>query len=93
MPLSRERAVDLAQRIADRLAKTPGVAITAEREYLTSLTLRALLDWDKELERLMGEAARKVAARLRGAEGSRQWELASAEELERLLAAELARGE
>ncbi len=31
---SRERAVDLSHRIVERLGKTPGVALAAEREFL-----------------------------------------------------------
>lgn len=94
MALSRERAVDLSHRILDRLKKTGGVAFTEEPEQVRNKVLRALLDWDQELERLGKEIRAKIAARPRPpAEGSRQFDLLYAEELERALAALLARGE
>jgi hypothetical protein len=93
MPLSRERAVDLSHRIVERLGKTPGLDL-AEREFARNHVLKALLLWDKELERISEASARRVAARAsRVVEGSREWDLLLSEETERALIALVARGE
>ncbi len=94
MPLSRERAVDLSHRIVDRVLKTPGVELAGEREYVRNQILAALLEWDRESERLSGEVRARLLARgRRVAEGSREWDLLFAEEMERAFAALLSRGE
>jgi hypothetical protein len=92
MAISRERAVDLSHRMIERLTKTPGAALAVEKEYARNQILKALLAWDKEAEKL----AEEVKARLRGrrmVEGSRDFDLAYAAELEKALAALAARGE
>ena len=92
--ISRERAVDLSHRMVERLGKTPGVALTAEREYLRNHILQAILAWDKENERLSRETEKKLLARPRRVVGgSREWDLLFAEEMERAYAALLSRGE
>ena len=63
--ISRERAVDLSHRMVERLARTPGVVLAGEREYLRNHILRAILSWDKENERLSGETEKKLLARAR----------------------------
>lgn len=94
MPISRERAVDLSRRIVERLAKTPGTSLTAEREFVRNQILRALLAWDRENERLAAAAKAKLASRgKRIPEGSREWDLVYAEEMERAYAELLGRGE
>ncbi len=94
MAISRERAVDLSHRMVERLAKTPGVTLAGEREYVRNQLLQALLAWDRENERLSGEVRAKLAARgRRVVEGSREWDLLFAEEMERAYAALLSRGE
>jgi hypothetical protein len=92
--ISRERAVDLSHRMVERLARTPGVVLAGEREYLRNHILQAILSWDKENERLSGETEKKLLARARRVvEGSREWDLLFAEEMERAYAALLSRGE
>jgi hypothetical protein len=92
--ISRERAVDLSHRMVERLGKTPGVALAAEREYLRNHILQAILAWDRENERLSRETEKKLLARSRRVvEGSREWDLLFAEEMERAYAALLSRGE
>jgi hypothetical protein len=92
--ISRARAVDLSHRMVERLSKTPGVTLGAEREYLRNQILQALLAWDKENERLSRESEQKLLARARRVvEGSREWDLLFAEEMERAYAALLSRGE
>ena len=92
--ISRERAVDLSHRMVERLSKTPGVALAAEREYLRNHILQAVLGWDKENERLSAETQKKLLARARRVvEGSREWDLLFAEEMERAYASLLSRGE
>ena len=55
--------------------------------------LLALLSWDKENERLSGETEKKLLTRARRVvEGSREWDLLFAEEMERAYAALLSRG-
>ena len=91
MALSRERAVDLSHRILERLRKAPGIALTEEPEQVRNKALRALLDWDRELDHLGKEIRAKIAAKPRPpVEGSRQFELLFAEELEKALASLLA---
>lgn len=92
--ISRERAVDLSHRMIERLARTPGLAFAGEREFVRNHVLLALLSWDKENERLSGETEKKLLARARRVvEGSREWDLLFAEEMERAYAALLSRGE
>ena len=94
MALSHERAVDISHRVLERLRKTAGITLTQEPEQVRNKALRALLDWDRELGRIGGEIRAKIASRARPpAEGTRQHELLFAEELEKALAALLARGE
>jgi hypothetical protein len=94
MALSRERAVDLSHRIVERLGKTPGVTLGGEREYVRNQILQSLLAWDKENDRLSAGVKAKLAARgRRVVEGSREWDLLYAEEMERAYAALLSRGE
>ena len=92
--ISRERAVDLSHRMIERLARTPGVALAGEREFVRNHVLQALLAWDKENERLATETEKKLLAKARRVvEGSREWDLLFAEEMERAYAALLSRGE
>ena len=92
--ISRARAVDLSHRMVERLSKTSGVALAAEREYLRNHILQAILSWDRENERLLGETEKKLLARPRRVvEGSREWDLLFAEEMERAYSALLSRGE
>ncbi len=86
--------MDLSHRMVERLGKTPGVALAAEREYLRNHILQAILAWDKENERLLRETEKKLLAKARRVvEGSREWDLLFAEEMERAYAALLSRGE
>ena len=92
--ISRARAVDLSHRMVERLSKTPGVTVAAEREYARNHILQAILAWDKENERLSSETEKKLLARARRVvAGSREWDLLFAEEMERAYAALLSRGE
>ena len=93
MPLSRERAIDLSHRMVDRLGKTPGVALAAEREFVRNRIVQALLDWDRENARLEKAESRLAARARRPPEGSREWELSLAEEMKRAYEALLGRGE
>lgn len=92
--ISRERAVDISHRMVERLRRTPGVALGGEREYVRNHVLQALLAWDKENERLARETEKKLLAKgRRVVEGSRDWDLLYAEELERAYATLTSRGE
>ncbi len=92
--MSRERALDLARRVALRLEKTPGVEMTSTRETLTNRLLQILLEWDREAERIAADVKKKLLARPRTPpEGSREWDLLFAEEYARALAEQAARGE
>ena len=92
--ISRERAVDISHRAVERLVKTPGVALVGEREFVRNHVLSALLSWAKENERLADETEKKLLQRgRRVVEGSREWDLLFAEEMERAYAALLSRGE
>ena len=92
--ISRERAVDLSHRMVERLGKTPGVTLAAEREFLRNHILQAILAWDKENERVTEAVKTKIASRSRRVvEGTREWDLLVAEEMERAYAAFLSRGE
>lgn len=92
--ISRARAVDISHRMVERLAKTAGIALAGEREYVRNHVLQALLAWDKENERLAKETEKKLLAKARRVvEGSRDWDLLFAEEMERAYAALLSRGE
>lgn len=94
MAISRERAVDLSHKMVERVAKTPGVALAGDREYVRNHLLQAILAWDKENERLTAAVKAKIAERSRRVvEGTREWELLLAEEMERAYAALLTRGE
>lgn len=80
--------------MVERLGKSPGVELTRERETVRNQILKALLDWDRELERVSGEVSKKLAARgKKVVPGSREWDLLFAEELEKALGSLLARGE
>ncbi len=93
MPISRERAVDLSRRMAERLAGTASVQLTHEVEFVRNHLLRTLLVWDREYTRIDAEVRARILARPRKpAEGSREWDLLLAEEMERALAALAARG-
>ncbi len=93
MPLSRERAVDLSRRMVERLAGTAGVELVHEPEFVRNHILKALLDWDRENARLEAEARARLLSRPRKVvEGSRDWDLLFAEEMERAYAALAARG-
>ena len=92
--ISRERAVDISHRIVERLGKTPGVTLLGEREFVRNHVLQALLSWGKENERLTDATQKKLLQRgRRVVEGSREWDLLFAEEMERAYAALLSRGE
>ena len=93
MPRSRERAVDLSHRMVERMAGTASLRLAREREYVRNHLLRALLDWDRESARLETEVREKLLSRPRKPpEGSREWDLLFAEEMERAYAAFAARG-
>lgn len=92
--ISRERAVDISHRMVERLRRTPGVALAGEREFVRNHALQALLAWDKENERLAKETQKKLLAKARRiVEGSREWDLRYAEEMERAYATLLSHGE
>jgi hypothetical protein len=92
-PLSRERAVDLSHRMVERVAGTAAVSLCREREYVRNHLLQALLEWDRENARLEGEVRTKILSRPRKPdEGSREWDLLFAEEMERAYAALAGRG-
>ena len=94
MARSRERVIDLSHRMVERLAGTAGVSLEGEREYVRNQLVRFLLEWDKEMARVSEEATARLKTRSRRtAEGSREWDLLYAEEVERLLAARAGRGE
>jgi hypothetical protein len=94
VPLSRERAVDLSHRMIERIVGVAGLALTREREFTRNHLLQALLEWERESGRLEADVKRKILARPRKvAEGSREWDLLFAEEMERAYAALAARGE
>ncbi|HUM01059.1 MAG TPA: DUF507 family protein [Thermoanaerobaculia bacterium] len=93
MALSRERAVDLSHRMIERMAGTVAVELSREREFVRNHVLQALLEWDRETGRLEAQARTKLLARQRKpVEGSREWDLLFAEEMERAYAALAARG-
>lgn len=92
--ISRARAVDISHRMIERLARTAGVALAGEREFVRNHVLQALLAWDKENERLAKETEKKLLGRARRVvEGSRDWDLLYAEEMERAYATLLSHGE
>ena len=92
--ISRERAVDISHRMMERLKKTPGIALAGEREFTRNRVLQALLQWDKENERLSAETKQKLLAKARRVvEGSREWDLLYAEEMERAYVTLLSHGE
>lgn len=94
MGISRERAVDLSHRMVERLTGSAGVELVSEREFVRNHILQGLLAWDRENDRLSAEASKKIASRgRRVVEGSREWDLLFAEEMEKAYAALLARGE
>ena len=71
-----------------------GVAVVAEREFLRNHILQAILAWDKENDRITEAVKAKIAAKSRRVvEGTREWDLLVAEEMERAYAAFLSRGE
>jgi hypothetical protein len=91
--ISRERAVDLSHRIVERLTGSAGMDLAREREFVRNHILQGLLEWDRENDRLSAEASKKIASKKRVVEGSREWDLLFAEEMEKAYAALLARGE
>ncbi|MDL2716979.1 MAG: DUF507 family protein [Acidobacteriota bacterium] len=92
--ISRERAVDISHRMMERLKKTPGIALSGEREFVRGRVLQGLLAWDKENERLSAETKKKLLAKARRViEGSREWDLLYAEEMERAYVTLLSHGE
>jgi hypothetical protein len=94
VPLSRERAVDLSHRLMERLLKAPGIELVQDRERVRNQAVKAFTDWNRELERLTADVKKRVSARARRVpEGSRQWDLLVAEDLEKELGAYLGRGE
>jgi hypothetical protein len=94
MAISHERATDLSYRIIERLAKTRGVTLKAEKEVVRNRIQKLLMEWDREYGKLEAEAKLRVAkSGRRPAEGSREWDLMMSQELERLLDEQAARGE
>jgi hypothetical protein len=94
VPISRERAVELSHRIAERIASSPGLSVAAEKEFTRGRILQALLDWDRESSLLEENVRKRLRLRTRGAvEGSREWDLLFAEEMTRALTELLGRGE
>lgn len=86
--------MDLSHRMVERLARTPGVTLAGEREYVRNHLLQAILAWDKENERVTAAVKAKIGGRARRVvEGTREWDLLLAEEMERAYAALLSRGE
>jgi hypothetical protein len=79
--------------MVERLSGTASLSLTGEREYVRNHLLRALLEWDRESARLEAEVRAKILARPRKPpEGSREWDLLFAEEMERAYAALASRG-
>lgn len=94
MAISRERAVFLSHEIIDRLARVPGVTLTQERETVRNAVVKSLVEWDREHDRLLAETKKKLLGKARKVvEGSREWDMLFAEEMERAFATLLARGE
>lgn len=94
MAISHERAADLSHRIADRLAKTRGITLKAEKEQVRNRIQRLLLEWDREYEKLEAEARQRLLkSGKRIAEGSREWDLRFTEHLEKVLEEYASRGE
>ena len=94
MPISRERAVDLSHRILEAWEKQPGATLGAPREMVRNRVLQVLVEWDRESEKLEGEARAKVLARgRRVVEGSREFDILFAEEMGRAYEALVGRGE
>ena len=86
--------MDISHRMVERLEKTPGVALAGEREFVRNHVLQALLSWDRENERLAKETKEKLLAKSRRVvEGSREWDLLFAEEMQRAYAGLLSHGE
>lgn len=93
MPISHERAVDLSHRMVERLGGMAGVELTHETEFVRNHLLKALVDWDRENARIESEVRGRLLAKPRKpVEGSREWDLLFAEEMERAYAALAARG-
>ena len=79
--------------MVERLAGTVGVELTHETEFVRNHLLKALLDWDRESARIESEVRAKLLAKPRKPdEGSSEWDLHFAEEMERALSALAARG-
>ena len=93
MGFSRERAVDLSHRIIERIVAAPGVTLLAEREFSRNRVLQALLDWDRETDRLEEKVRARLREKRRAVEGSREWDLLFAEEMTRAYTELLGRGE
>jgi hypothetical protein len=92
--ISRERAVELSHRIAERLASTSGLSVLAEREFTRNRILQALLEWDREVGQLEEQTRKSIRERNRRVvEGTQEWDLLFAEEMTRALAGLLGRGE
>ncbi|MCC6131748.1 MAG: DUF507 family protein [Acidobacteria bacterium] len=94
MAISHDRAADLSRRIVERLAKTRGITLKAEKELVRNRIQKLLLAWDREYETLEAEAKQRLAkSGKRIPEGSREWELRFTEYLERVLEEYASRGE
>jgi hypothetical protein len=93
MAISRERAVELSHRIAERIAAAAGVTVAAEKEFARNRILQALLDWDRENGALEERCRKRLRDRRRAVEGSQEWDLLFAEEMSRAYAELLGRGE
>lgn len=86
--------MDLTHRILERLEKCPGASLGGTREQLRARTQQLLLEWDRENARLEAEAKKRLLARGRRlAEGSREWDLALADEMFRAYQDLLGHGE
>jgi hypothetical protein len=92
--LSRPRAVDLAARILERFQKSPSIELTKDANWVRGRILQALVDWDRQNDRIHEEVRARLLARAgRVQEGSREWDLLFGEELQRAYDEIAARGE
>jgi hypothetical protein len=79
--------------MVERLHGMAGVELTHEVEFVRNHLLKALLEWDRESARIEAEVRAKILGKPRKpVEGSREWDLLFAEEMERAYAALAARG-
>ncbi len=94
MPISYERANELSHGMIERLVKTPGITLRAEKEVVRNRIQKLILEWDREVQKLDAEARKRLLQKNRRVvEGSREWDLLLGQELEALFTELLAKGE